>query len=290
MTDQDHSRGTLYVVGTPIGNLEDITFRAVRILESARVILAEDTRRTGKLLRHYAISAALRSYHDHNKERVTPGILRDLHSGQSMALVCDSGTPGISDPGYYLISRARESAIEVASVPGPSSIVAALSISGLPTDRFAFEGFLPPRRSERERRVAALGGEERTLVFFESPRRVRATLSILAAVFPGAAVVLVREMTKIHEEVLGGTIEEVVEMLAGRVLKGEIVLILKPETPCRPGRGRESTLSEGEKARLRARFSTLTREAHLSPADAIRKLVDESGLPRNLLYPLFMKK
>ena len=290
MTDRDNSPGILHVVGTPIGNLEDITFRAVRILGSVRLVLAEDTRRTGKLLRHYSIHASMRSYHDHNKERITPGIVKNLLSGLSMALVCDSGTPGISDPGYYLVRRARESGITVASVPGASSIVAALSISGLPTDRFVFEGFLPQRRGERERRVAALEGEERTLVFFESPRRARTTLSLLAGVFPGAEVVMVREMTKIHEEVVGGKIEELTKALESLVLKGEIVLLIKPRPSGRPGRGRESILSNWELAGLKVRFSTIMSDRGLSPAEALRMLADETGLPRNLLYPIFMKK
>jgi 16S rRNA (cytidine1402-2'-O)-methyltransferase len=278
----------LYVVATPIGNLEDITLRAIKTLNLVSLILAEDTRRTRKLLQRYSIDTPLKSYHDFNKERVTPKILRQLSSGTVIALVCDSGTPGVSDPGYYLIRRAWECGIKVSPVPGASSVITAISISGLPTDRFAFEGFLPAGKTEREKRIVELGRERRTLILFETPGRLTRTLNSLRKVFPESEVAVFRELTKIHEEVIRGKIDEVIDTMGSRSLKGEIVVVLNPGISTISRMKKSLTLEEAET--VRKKFQTLTVRRGVPPRDALKRIVEETGIPRNLLYPLLMKK
>ena len=218
------SSGLLYVVATPIGNLEDITFRAARILGEADVIAAEDTRRTRVLLQHLNISPRqLISLHEHNEALQVTKLVRRMTNGESIALVSDAGTPLISDPGYRLVRAASAQSIDVVSVPGPSSVTAALSVSGLATDRFVFEGFLPQRTSARCERLKQLVYEPRTLIFFESPRR------IMEEIFSGdRQAVICREMTKIFESVIRGTLNEVSTILGEQkeTIKGEIVLLL----------------------------------------------------------------
>ena len=222
--------GVLYVVGTPIGNLEDITLRALKPRAEADLIAAEDTRRTRKLLsRREIVGKRLESYHDHNKEARTPSLLRRLEQGESVALVTDAGTPGLSDPGYYLVKRAIEAGIAVVPIPGPSALTAALSSSGLPTDRFAFEGFLPVKSGRRQRRLEALSRETRTVVLFESPHRITKLLSELEERMAGRQVVIARELTKIHEEFLRGTVREVTERIGRRKARGEYVVLIAPD-------------------------------------------------------------
>ena len=222
--------GVLYVVGTPIGNLEDITLRALKTLAEVDLIAAEDTRRTRKLLsRCEIVGKRLESYHDHNKEARTPGLLRRLEQGESVALVTDAGTPGLSDPGYYLVKRAIEAGIAVVPIPGPSALTAALSSSGLPTDRFVFEGFLPVKSGRRQRRLEALSRETRTVVLFESPHRIAKLLSELEERMAGRQVVVARELTKIHEEFLRGTVREVTERIGGSKARGEYVVLIAPD-------------------------------------------------------------
>ena len=222
--------GVLYIVGTPIGNLEDITLRALKTLAEVDLIAAEDTRRTRKLLsRREIVGKRLESYHDHNKEARTPGLLRRLEQGESVALVTDAGTPGLSDPGYYLVKRAIEAGIAVVPIPGPSALTAALSSSGLPTDRFAFEGFLPVKSGRRQRRLEVLSRETRTVVLFESPHRITKLLSELEERMAGRQVVIARELTKIHEEFLRGTVREVIERIGGKKARGEYVVLIAPD-------------------------------------------------------------
>ena len=219
-------QGTLFVVATPIGNLEDITLRALRILKEVALVAAEDTRHTRKLLSRHGIPARLESYHDHNKERKAPLLLERLKAGDSIALVSDAGTPGISDPGYYLVRRAFEAGVPVVHIPGPAAIIAALSACGLPTDRFAFEGFLPLKPRKRKRRLEALQPEERTLIFYESPRRLRRLLAEIAESLGEREVVIARELTKVHEEFIRGRAKELAERL-GEV-RGECTVIVAP--------------------------------------------------------------
>ncbi len=216
--------GTLYIVGTPIGNLEDFTFRAHRILRHVAVIAAEDTRHTQTLCRHYDIRTPMTSYHDFNKEEKTPVLLDRLRQGQSIALVSDAGTPLISDPGYYLATRAIALDIPLVPVPGPSSVIAALSVAGLPTDTFTFVGFLPRKSAARLRLLHNLREDSNTLVAFETPHRLKATLLALRDQFPDRRIVIARELTKTHEEMLRGTAET---LLSRRALKGEMTLIVE---------------------------------------------------------------
>ena len=219
----------LYVVATPIGNLEDITLRALDILATVDVIAAEDTRRTRVLLSRYSLDKPLLSLQEHNEEQKAPQLVQRLCGGQSIALVSDAGTPLLSDPGFRLVRLAAEAGIEVVAVPGPSSITAALSISGLPTDRFTFEGFMPPRHTARVKRLGTLKTEPRTLVFFESSHRIQECLDDLVEVFgEDRAIALCREMTKQFETVLRGSIEEVRQQVSNdqNQRKGEFVLVV----------------------------------------------------------------
>jgi len=222
--------GTLYIVSTPIGNLEDITYRAVRILKEVETIAAEDTRHTRKLLSHLQINTPLTSYHDFNKEEKTAVLIERLLAGASFALVSDAGTPTVSDPGYYLITQAIAAGIAVNPIPGPSAVTAALAVSGLPTDRFAFEGFLP-RKKGRTKKLEALSSEERTIILYESPHRIVSLLKALQLRMGERRVAVCREMTKVYEEVVRGSLSEVIERLEKKTVKGEITLVLEG---CRP--------------------------------------------------------
>ncbi len=223
-----HEHGILYLVATPIGNLKDITYRAVEILNEVDLVLCEDTRRARKLLNHYTIRAHLKTYHDHNKEQRTPEILKRLKNGEEIALITDAGTPGIADPGYYLTSRAIAEKIPVAPVPGASALTAALSASGLPTDKFTFCGFVPRKSGKRRKLLESLSSMEMTVILYESPYRVLKTLQCIVEVFGAERdVVIARELTKIYEEFIRGTAPEVLEELANRSsIKGEFVILI----------------------------------------------------------------
>ncbi|MEK7747787.1 MAG: 16S rRNA (cytidine(1402)-2'-O)-methyltransferase [Nitrospirota bacterium] len=219
--------GTLYIVSTPIGNPDDITLRAIHILKTVSVIAAEDTRETGMLLHHHDIHTPLTSYHDFNKEEKAPVLIAKLKEGISVALVSDAGTPTISDPGYFLINQAILSEIPISPIPGPSAAIAALSISGLPTDRFAFEGFMPKKKAARVKRLMALSSDPHTLIFYESPYRVIDFLTDMQAVFGNRRIVICREMTKKFEEIIRGDLPEVLSRLKDRNLLGEFTLVVE---------------------------------------------------------------
>lgn len=215
----------LYIVATPIGNLEDITFRALRVLKEVDLIAAEDTRHTRKLLTHYGISTRLISYHAHNQKTRGPELIRRLQAGQNLALVSDAGTPGFSDPGTDLVALAWEAGIKVEAVPGPAAGVAALSMSGFKGD-VTFVGFLPTREGKRREFLSGLANETRTVIIYESPRRLLSTLQEIAAVMSNRQVLVVRELTKKFEEAWRGPVVEVAAQLAGREIKGECALVL----------------------------------------------------------------
>jgi 16S rRNA (cytidine1402-2'-O)-methyltransferase len=224
------TKGTLFVVATPIGNRDDLSPRARQVLEEADLIAAEDTRRTGRLLSHFGIKTQQMALHEHNEESLVPGLIGKLNEGQSIALVSDAGTPLISDPGYRLLCAAHEQGIDVSPVPGASAVIAALSVAGLPTDRFCFEGFLPAKKSARQGRLAKLRQETRTIVFFESVHRIAECLSDLVKAFgPDRHAFIGREITKLHEQCVSGTLEELKRMTDdGRIsIKGEFVLVLE---------------------------------------------------------------
>lgn len=219
--------GILYLVPTPVGNLEDITLRALRILKEADLILAEDTRTTGILLKHFEIHNHLLSHHKYNEHGTSAGIVERLKAGQTIALVSDAGTPGISDPGFFLVREAVAAGVEVQCLPGPTAFVPALVASGFPSDRFCFEGFLPQKKG-RQTRLNALSTETRTMIFYESPYRLVKTLRQLAEVFgPERKVCVAREISKVHEECVRGSLEEVCAHFDEQPPKGEIVIVLE---------------------------------------------------------------
>ena len=219
----------LHVVATPIGNMGDITIRALATLAAAEIVLCEDTRTSGKLMERFAIKTRLQPYHEHNAQKVRPEILERLQQGATIALISDAGMPLVSDPGYRLVKEAADRGIPVTACPGASAVLTGLALSGLPTDRFLFAGFLPQKQGERRRVLAEFAHLRATLIFFESPHRIIDTLNDLAATLPGRAVAVTRELTKLHEEVLRGSAEEIAGQLAGRPsVKGEITLIIGP--------------------------------------------------------------
>jgi 16S rRNA (cytidine1402-2'-O)-methyltransferase len=230
----------LHVVATPIGNLGDITLRALATLAAADTILCEDTRTSGKLMERFAIRTRLAPYHEHNAQKVRPEILERLSQGAAIALISDAGMPLVSDPGYRLVTEAVALGIPVTACPGPSAVLTGLALSGLPTDRFLFAGFVPQKQGERKRLLAEFARLKATLVFFESPHRIVETLHALAQALPGRSVAVTRELTKLHEEVLRGTAEEIAAQLESRAsIKGEITLIIGPP-------GEEEAVSEDD--------------------------------------------
>lgn len=224
----------LFLVGTPIGNLGDMTARAREVLGEVDLVAAEDTRRTGKLLAHFGIKAKTVSLFDGNERERTAWLMARLRSGKAVAVVSDAGMPGLSDPGFRLVQACAAEGIEVTVVPGPSAVVSALVVSGLASDRFVFEGFLSRRAGERRARLEELATDPRTVVFFESPRRVTGTLEELAVLFGDRRVAVVRELTKLHEEILRGLISEMLPGLRKRELKGEVVLVVEGASVPRP--------------------------------------------------------
>jgi len=228
MADSDGAAetGRLFVVATPIGNLGDATPRSIEVLRSVDAIAAEDTRRTRKLLTHFGITTRLLSYHDHNEERAARQLLERIREGEDIALVSDAGTPLVADPGYRLVSSCAEQGLEVIAVPGPSAVVAALSIAGLPPQPFYFAGYLPRKGGQRRSRLASLADLPCTVIYYESPHRIAAALKDMHEVLGDRKAVIARELTKVHEEVLRGTLGELSAVVERRSLKGEIVVVV----------------------------------------------------------------
>ncbi len=268
---------TLYVVGTPIGNLEDITFRAVRILQTVDMIAAEDTRHTGKLLQHFQIKTPQVSYHEHNRTSRIPELLEQLGNGKAIALVSDAGMPGISDPGYELVKACIQVGITVVPIPGASAAITALSAAGLPTDRFVFEGFLPPKGQQRREYLESLQTESRTLIFYESPHRLRETLQDLAEVWESdRQIVLGRELTKLYEEFWRGTIAEAIAHYSQREPQGEYTLIVA---------GNQLSETQLTEEQLKAELQQLISQG-ISRSQASRQLAKFTSLPRRQIYQL----
>ena len=224
------TKGILAIVSTPIGNMEDITLRALRILKEADLIAAEDTRRTGLLLKHFGIEKPLTSYFEGNELKKKEVILSRLKQGDRVALVSDAGTPGISDPGFRLIRAAIEHEIPVTPIPGPSAVITALSVSGLPTDAFFFKGFLPHKSKKRRDLLKELEDARETLIFYESPHRISETLKDVYDVLGDREIVLSRELTKVYEEVLRGKVSEILNQIGSRQLRGEMTLVVSGKT------------------------------------------------------------
>jgi 16S rRNA (cytidine1402-2'-O)-methyltransferase len=216
-----------YLVSTPIGNLGDVSSRAVDVLGSVDLVLAEDTRKARILLAHVGVKTPVRSYHDHNKERITPSIIREIHDGKTVALIADAGTPTISDPGYYIIRKLIEEGIDFTAVPGPSAVLQALVLSGLPPDRFTFFGYVPRSAGARKKVIMEAAGGIGTAVFFESPRRLLKTLADISGLVGDREVVVGRELTKVHEEIVRGSASDLIERFTERLPKGEITLLIR---------------------------------------------------------------
>ena len=271
--------GMLYLVPTPIGNLGDISPRMAEALAQADFIAAEDTRVSVKLLNHLGIKKPMVSYYRHNTSTSGPAILERLLAGESCALVTDAGTPAISDPGEELVALCAQAGVEVVSIPGPCALVAALAASGQPTGRFTFEGFLAMNKKNRRRHLESLRGEERTMIFYEAPHKLPATLADLAETFgPDRPVSLCRELTKLHEEIVRTTLGEAAERYQIEPPKGEFVLVVRGAEPREEP---EATLEDGLD-RVRA----LREEEGLSLRDAVKRAAKELGLSRNELYRL----
>jgi len=269
--------GVLYLCATPIGNLEDLTFRALRILKEADLIAAEDTRHTKKLLNHYQIATPLTSYHRHNAKQKGARLVELLGEGKQIALVSDAGTPGISDPGSLMVQLAIEAGFPVVPIPGATAAISALVASGLPTDRFAFEGFLPRSNQERQGFLTRLQAEERTLVFYEAPHRLLATLRDFEKLFPGRKMVAARELTKHYEEFLRGTATQLIEHFEAVSPKGEFTLLIEgkqknPEQP--PLLTKEQIIQLVEEIKI----------GGLDEKEAIKEAAKELGLPKREVY------
>ncbi|WP_020620811.1 16S rRNA (cytidine(1402)-2'-O)-methyltransferase [Paenibacillus daejeonensis] len=284
--------GTLYLVGTPIGNLEDMTFRAVRVLQEVDLIAAEDTRQTRKLLTHYEIQTRLVSYHEHNKQASGSELVRLLLDGQHIALVSDAGLPAISDPGSDLVVAAAEAGIPVVPVPGANAALSALIVSALPTERFTFAGFPPREKKRLQPWLEELAVQEGTLLLYESPHRLQKTLQAIAVAWGNRQMAMVRELTKRYEEVVRGTVQECLERLDEHPPQGEYVLVLA---------GAEHQLPDGAESPRAGDvtwWSPLSLEAHVrhyeeltgDRKEAMRRTAQDRGLPRREVYNTLMKK
>jgi 16S rRNA (cytidine1402-2'-O)-methyltransferase len=267
----------LYLVATPIGNLEDITLRAVRVLKECDLIACEDTRQTQKLLNHFGIEKPTISYHEHNEASRASELVEKLAQGSRIAMVSDAGMPGISDPGFRLVTLAIARGIPVVPVPGPAAFVAALVASGLPVDSFAFRGFLPPKSAARRRELEKIRQSLQTEVFYEAPHRIRETLEdVVSALGPERRIVVARELTKIHEEFLRGTAAELLAQVNSRgELKGEIVILIGPAVA-----GEAQSVS----APIRQRVAQLMREEKLDEKAALKKAAKERGVSKSEAY------
>jgi 16S rRNA (cytidine1402-2'-O)-methyltransferase len=275
--------GTLYLVATPIGNLEDITHRAVKVLGDVDVIACEDTRHTRKLLTHYGIKTRTISYHDHNERERAAELLQELQKGKDVAVVSDAGTPGISDPGFRLVQSAIEEGLRVVPLPGANALISALVASGLPTDEFHFAGFLPSRTAARRARLKSLAGVSATLIFYEAPHRLAATLKDAHEILGDRQAVVARELTKLHEEVARGSLSELTKRYSSEAVRGEIVLLID-RVSTEPDTGIDSTSATiGERVQAfedqgldhRAALKKVAKELGLSRDEAYRRLVAE---------------
>lgn len=270
----------LYVVGTPIGNLEDITLRALRVLKEVDVIACEDTRQTQKLLTHFSIATRTVSYHEHNEAERSAELVERMLQGASVALVTDAGTPGVSDPGYRLIAHAIENRLQVVPVPGPSAFLTALAASGFSTDYFCFRGFLPAKRGERRSVLQEIRNTAETLIFYEAPHRIVEALEDIAEILgPVRKIVVARELTKVHEEFLRGTCAEVLENLKNRhAVKGEITLLISKTDVAEQGR------AELAASNVRNRVREIMSEEGLDEKTALKKAAKERGISKSEAY------
>ena len=272
--------GKLFVVSTPIGNLEDITLRAVTVLKDCDVIACEDTRNTKKLLTRYGIETSLTSYHEHNEVEKSPKLLERLKDGKDVALVSDAGTPSVSDPGWRLVNLSIENNIEVVPIPGPSAVLSALVVSGLPTDSFLFLGFFPKTIGKKKELLKDVKSYPYTMVFYESARRLSRTLSLMLEILGDRNICIAREMTKLYEEVIRGSVSEVISILSKKEsIKGEVTIVLEGS------RGDDKEISTEEVQRmLRA-----MKENGTALSDAVRTICESSGALKNSVYRIALE-
>ncbi len=275
------SRGVLYICGTPIGNLDDITLRALKILKEVDIIAAEDTRRSKKLLNYYEINTDLISYHEHNEEMRSKELVNRLKQGERIALVSDAGMPCISDPGYRFVKLAREEGIKVIPIPGPTALISALVSSGFASDRFAFEGFLPRKKSSRRDYLKGLKDEERTMIFYEAPHRLVKTLKDIIEILGDREIMICRELTKKFEEKISGKISELLKELEVGKIKGEITFVLEGGSVVEEGISWNNlSILEHVKEEM---------EAGLSKKKAIKEVAVKRGLPKSEVYQIATK-
>jgi 16S rRNA (cytidine1402-2'-O)-methyltransferase len=265
-------KGALYIVSTPIGNLEDITLRALKVLREVDVVAAEDTRHSLKLLNHYGIAKPLLSYWGEREKGKSEDILSRLRAGQSVALISDAGTPGISDPGGVLIGKAVEEGIPVIPVPGPSALIAAISVSGLSLKEFTFVGFLPPKKTQRQKMLKELSLEKRVLLFYEAPHRVLETIQDMGEIFGERKAALVKEITKVHEEVLRGSLSDITKMLLNTTVAGEYVIIVE-------GKKREEISFDDALDELKSLM-----KKGKGRKEAVKMIAEQYGLSKKELY------
>ena len=271
------SKGKLYICGTPIGNLEDITFRVLKILKEVDIIAAEDTRRTSKLLNHFEINTSLTSYHEHNEQEKSDKLIKNIAEGKKIALVSDAGMPGISDPGNILINKAIKNNIKIIPAPGPTALISALVVSGCDMDKFVFEGFIPRKGQERKEFINRVCEEKRTIIFYESPYRLLNTLQELANFIKERKAAIVREITKVHEEKIYGSIEEIISQLKNRKIKGEIVVVLA-------GRKTIKVEQEGwEHLTIREHIELLMKNGY-TKKKAIKKVAELRNIQKRKVY------
>ena len=280
--------GILYICGTPIGNLEDITLRALRILKEVNLIAAEDTRHTLKLLNHYQINTKITSYYEYNKFKKAPYLVEILKNGQDIALVSDAGMPGISDPGYVLINLALKNNIKTIPVPGVSALITALVVSGLSTDKFVFEGFLPRKIKERKRCFKGIENEERTIIFYETPHRLKRALKDMLEIWGDRKVVIARELTKMYEEIIRGKLSQVLTEISTKEIKGEITLIVQGGIKKKEN---DSIDFLKDECIMQEYLKKLKNQGY-SNKDIIKIAQEKINIPKNLIYKklLEMKK
>ncbi|HBT20732.1 MAG TPA: 16S rRNA (cytidine(1402)-2'-O)-methyltransferase [Peptococcaceae bacterium] len=271
--------GTLYICSTPIGNMEDITLRALRVFKEVDLIAAEDTRTAKKLLNHYEINTPVTSYHEHNEKNKAPKIIELLLEGRNIALISEAGTPGISDPGYELIREAVNHGIKITVIPGPSALISGLVVSGLPMDRFAFEGFLPRKRSQRRQILENLKNEPRTLIFYESPHRLEETLEDMKEIFNDRRAVLARELTKIYEEILRGNLGELLAAVREKGARGEYVLVVEGAKE----QDQTGEIEEWQFLGVKEHVKLLVKKGY-TKAEAVKEAARLRGLPKGDVY------
>ena len=274
-----HSTGTLFVVATPIGNLGDITFRAIEVLKSVDLIAAEGVNRTRALCRHYGINTAIRRFNQHNQKRRLPELLSLLNSGGQVALVTNAGTPGISDPGAFFVSKALAEGIKVTPVPGASAVTAALSVAGIGAERFLFLGFLPSKQGARRKELERWRDVGVPIVIYEAPHRITETLTDVLEVLDDPVVVLLRELTKVHEEVTRGRASEILRSLANKEVRGEFVLVLETQAPSKIELDRD----------VIQKISQVATKTNRSIKDIAREVSTETGIPFRKIYKIVLE-